>query len=282
MRLYELLAGRTPFAGDSSSDVVAAILEREPDWRALPADTPEHIGRLIRHCLEKDKRLRLRDIGDALPDLAAPWVGPTRATPVTRRAVGGRAAIALVAVALAAGSLATWLFTRPASPGSAIAASQPVRFALPLPAGATRYGSGIEATNVSISPDGSTIAFVAFRPGAPGRIWMRRLDDDVASELPGTDGALSMFWSPDGRTLGFFAGGQLKRLDLPNGTPVKVCDVPINIGLSGTWGRQGDILFAAVGGDRISRVSAAGGEPVDAIVGSHEHGRASAVAQVSA
>jgi Tol biopolymer transport system component len=76
-----------------------------------------------------------------------------------------------------------------------------------------------------------------------------------------------MFWSPDGRTLAFFAGGQLKRLDLPGGTPVKVCDVPVNIGMSGTWGRQGDILFSTVNGDRVSRVSSAGGVPVDVIVG---------------
>jgi len=262
---YELLAGRAAFTGESSSDLVAAILERDPDWRALPADTPAHVRRLIQRCLQKDRRQRVRDIGDALADLSAPSAEPADASAASRRTVGGVPAIALVAVALALGSLATWLLTRGEAPDSLMLSPQSVRFALPVPAG-TRYESGIEATSVSVSPDGSTVAFVAFRPGVPARIWVRPLADEVARELPGTDGALSMFWSPDGRALAFFAGGQLKRLDFPGGTPVKVCDVPVNIGLSGTWGRQGDILFATVGGDRISRVSAAGGVPVDVIV----------------
>jgi Tol biopolymer transport system component len=126
---------------------------------------------------------------------------------------------------------------------------------------------------VSISPDGSTVAFFGVRPGVPSRIWVRPLGDEAAREVPGTDGAQSMFWSPDGRTLAFFAAGQLKRLDLPGGTPVKVCDVPVNIGVSGTWGRQGDILFATVNGDRISRVPAAGGVPVDVLVASQNAAR---------
>ena len=267
--LYELLAGRAAFKGESSSDLVVAILERDPDWGVLPADTPAHVRRLVQRCLEKDRRRRLRDIGDALPELSAPWSDPAGAAPALRRALGSVTAIALIAVSLALGSLATWLLIGGASPGSSALTPLPVRFALPPPAG-SRYGSGIEATSVSVSPDGSTVAFVAFRPGVPSRIWVRPLSDEAASEVPGTDGALSMFWSPDGRTLAFFAGGQLKRLDLPGGTPVKVCDVPVNIGLSGSWGRQGDILFANVNGDRISRVSAAGGVPVDVMVASPE------------
>jgi len=270
--LYELLAGRAAFLGESASDLVAAILERDPDWRALPADTPAQIRRLVQRCLEKDRRQRVRDIGDALADLSAPVSEPADAAPASRRTVGGLPAFALVAGALALGSIATWLLTRGEAPGSPTSSPQSVRFALPAPAGA-RYGAGIEATSVSVSPDGSTVAFVAFRPGVPSRIWVRPLADEVAREVPGTDGAMSMFWSPDGRALAFFAGGQLKRLDLPGGTPVKVCDVPINIGLSGTWGPQGDILFATVSGDRIARVPAAGGVPVDVMVAATDRGQ---------
>jgi serine/threonine protein kinase len=264
--LYELLAGQAAFKGESSSDLVAAILERDPDWRTLPADTPTSLRRLVQRCLEKDRRIRLRDIGDALPELAAPWGDSTPADPASRRAASGVVTIALLAAALATGSLVTWLLTPSVSSGSSAIAPIQVRFALPPPTGA-RYGSGIEATNVSISPDGSTVAFVAFRPGVPARIWVRPLGDETAREVPGTDGAISVFWSPDSRTLGFFEGGQLKRLDLAGGAPVKVCDVPVTIGLSGSWGRQGDILFATINGDRISRVPAAGGVPVDAVVG---------------
>jgi Tol biopolymer transport system component len=104
------------------------------------------------------------------------------------------------------------------------------------------------------------------RAGEPPRIWIRPLGEDTARELPGTDAAISMFWSPDGRSLAFFISGQLKRLDLSGSAAVKICDVPIKIGLSGSWGPDGDILFSTVQGDRISRVSAAGGAPVDVIV----------------
>ncbi len=255
--LYELLAGQAAFKGESSSDLFAAILEREPDWRALPPDTPGALRRLLQRCLEKDRRRRLRDIGDALDDLAAPWDAREATTPAPRRAVGVMT-MALIAAALATGSVATWWILGGAPRGGQDLAPLPIRFALPPPAGAT-YSSGIEAIGVSVSPDGSTVAFVAFGAGGPSKIVLRSLDDETLREVPGTDGAISMFWSPDGQSLGFFVRGQLKRVEMSGGAPVKVCDVPISVGLSGSWGRQGDILFATVQGDRIFRVSAGGG-----------------------
>ncbi|HQX82216.1 MAG TPA: protein kinase, partial [Vicinamibacterales bacterium] len=260
--LYELLAGQAAFKGESSSDLFAAILEREPDWRALPPDTPGALRRLLQRCLEKDRRRRLRDIGDALDDLAAPWDAREATTPAPRRAVGVMT-MALIAAALATGSVATWWILGGAPRGGQDLAPLPIRFALPPPAGAT-YSSGIEAIGVSVSPDGSTVAFVAFGAGGPSKIVLRSLDDETLREVPGTDGAISMFWSPDGRSLGFFVQGQLKRVELAGGAPVKVCDVPVSVGLSGSWGRQGDILFSTVQGDRIFKVPAAGGTPVDA------------------
>jgi serine/threonine protein kinase/Tol biopolymer transport system component len=264
--LYELLAGQTAFKGESHSDLVAAILERDPDWGALPADTPAALRRLLQRCLEKDRRQRLRDIGDALPELAAPH-GESDTRP---RAVGG-VTIALMAAALATGSAATWLM-RGGSQGSPALAPLPVRFALPPPSGA-RFGTGIESTSVSVSPDGSTVAFVAFRTGAPSKILVRSLSDETFREIAGTDGATSMFWSPDGKAMGFFVRGQLKSVDLSGGAPVKVCDVPIGIGLSGSWGREGDILFATVQGERVSRVPAAGGTPVAVLSEAGKGGR---------
>jgi len=266
--LYELLAGGPAFKGASSSDLVAAILERDPDWAALPPDTPAALRRLLKRCLEKDRRSRLRDIGDALSDLSAPWVEVEGGAPAPRRAVSGAAMIALITAALAIGSVVTWWQMRGQGPGPPAVKSLPVRFGLPPPAGA-RYGGPvptIEATTVAVSPDGSTVAFVAARQGELPRIWVRPLSADAARDVPGTEAAISMFWSPDGRSLGFFVSGQLKRLDLSGGAAVKICDVPINIGLSGSWGPDGDIVFATVSGDRISRVSAAGGAPVDVIV----------------
>ncbi|HUR21072.1 MAG TPA: protein kinase [Vicinamibacterales bacterium] len=258
---YEMLAGQAAFKGESYSDLVAAILGRDPDWQALPADTPASLRRLLRRCLEKDRRQRLRDIGDALPELAAPHGENDTSPPPARRAASGLLMVALVAAALATGSVATW-WIRDASKGAPARPPLPVRFVLPPPGGA-RYGTGIESTSVSVSPDGTSVAFVAFRPGVPSKILVRPLSDETLREIPGTDGATSMFWSPDGTALGFFVRGQLKRVDLSGGAPVKVCDVPIAIGLSGSWGREGDILFATVNGERISKVAAAGGAPVE-------------------
>lgn len=269
--LYELLTGRAPFTGESHSDLIAAILDRDPDWRALPADTPLSLRRLLRRCLEKDRRQRLRDIGDALPDLAAPAGEPDVTTPARPRTMGGLMTVALIAAALATGSAVTWLL-RGESQGSPALAPRPVRFALAPPAG-TRYGAGIESTSVSVSPDGSTVGFVSFRTGAASKIVVRTLADETFREIAGTDGASSMFWSPDGKAIGFFVRGQLKSVDLSGGAPVKVCDVPIGIGLSGSWGREGDILFATVQGERISRVPAAGGTPVEVMAESGKGGR---------
>jgi Tol biopolymer transport system component/predicted Ser/Thr protein kinase len=273
--LYELLAGRPPFAGETTSDLTAAILQRDPDWRALPADTPPHLRRLLERCLQKDRRARLRDIGDALHEITSP--GSADAVPTSGAPVGhGRtlqfAIVALVALAL--GGFVMWLMTR----GGESIASAPamVRLELPAPAG-LRFGAGIfeiEVTTIAISPDGSTLAFIASRAGEAPRIWVRPLSDANAREITGTDNAISVFFSPDGQRLGFFAAGQLKSVGVAGGAPLKICDVPLGVGLSGSWGRQGDILFATVQGERISRVPAGGGTPTDAIVGSQETGRA--------
>src|SRR5688572_11428645 len=194
--LYELLAGQPAFKGDSHSDLIAAILGRDPDWQALPADTPVAVRRLLGRCLEKDRRQRLRDIGDALPELSAPHGEPAATTPAARRPVGGVMTMALVAAALATGSAPTWWWMGGVSQEAPAAASLPIRFGLPPPAGA-RFGTGIEYTSVSVSPDGASVAFGAFQTGAPSKILVQPMGDATVREIPGTEGATSMFWSPD-------------------------------------------------------------------------------------
>jgi Tol biopolymer transport system component len=260
--LFELLARRAAFSGETMSDLSAAILEREPDWRALPGDLPPHLGRLVRRCLEKDRSRRLRDIGDALHELTS----PPEVAPATARAVGWAWPVALVGTgALTVGALGIWL-----SGGGAAVSSAPAttRLELSPPAGA-RFGSrlsSIETSIVSVSPDGRTLAFIAMREGGVPRVWLRPLGEAEAREMPATDNAISVFFSPDGQSLAFFADGQLKRMAVAGGAPVKICDVPTRIGLAGSWGREGDILYATVQGERIWRVSARGGDPVDAVV----------------
>ncbi len=272
--LYELLAGRHPFGTATTSDTIVAILGREPDWDALHADTPPGVRSLIRWCLEKDRRRRLRDIGDAIPYLtdASDGAWSASATPAGgSRAIGSRgvsvaATLAFAAAALAVGVMADRLLVRGGGGATPSAGRTPVRFSLPPPAGSW-FGSqlaDIETTRLAFSPDGSQLAFIATGRSGPPQVWVRPLAEDEARPVQGTDGAISVFWSPDGRSLGFFAGGKLKRIDLAGGPAAPICDVPANIGLSGSWGAGGVILFASVQGDGISRVSAVGGTPAPA------------------
>ncbi len=277
--LYELLAGRPAFYAPTVSDTLAAILERDPDWQALPADTPLGVRQLILRCLEKDRRRRLRDIGDALHDLAGSSsdVSPdgarsgivaSSAVPVPR----SRALTAVLAVATVVLSATTlWLLLADRAATSVGGGAGPIRFALPPPAG-VQYGSllpRLEALTMELAPDGSSLAFIATRQGR-SEVWIRPLGDENARAVDGTEGAVSVFWSPDAKALAFFASGQLKRVDLAGGAPVKICDVPRNVGLVGTWSASGDILFASVSGASISRVAAAGGSPTVVVAGSGE------------
>jgi Tol biopolymer transport system component len=172
--------------------------------------------------------------------------------------------VAAVAACIAA---APWL--RPTPPASQ--ALTPIRFSLSPPPGGAFYES-YENTGLSVSPDGSRLAFTArdtaggLRLGftardasGPMRIWMRGVAELDAKPVAGTEGATSLFWSPDGRSLAFFAGEKLRRIDLPSGTPVSICDVREGIGFAGTWGADGRILFSSIEGETLYRVAASGG-----------------------
>ena len=136
----------------------------------------------------------------------------------------------------------------------------PVRFSISPPQG-NQFESDVERTHLAFSPDGSQLAFIAAAPGAARRVWLRSISGVVPRSLAGTEGANSLFWSPDGRSLGFFAGNKLKRLDLPDGAAVPLCDVAEVMGLTGTWGADGEILFAGVEGEAIVGVSTHSGNP---------------------
>ena len=254
--LYEMLTGRPAFAGDTVSDIIAAILEREPDWRALPDAAPPGLPRLARRCLDKDPRRRLRDIGDARLEieetLAAPIGRAGDARTDTRR--GGRAlahmAAGLVSGGIIGALIAARLTTAPV-PQRTVA-----DFPLLLPPDAMLASLDFPAT--TMSPDGSLIAYVATRGGRP-QLFVRRMDNPEPTLLPGTEDAISPFFSPDNRWIGFFAEGKLKKVSVTGGVPVVICDAPIGFG--GSWGRDDVIVFAPASGSSLSRVSAAGGPP---------------------
>lgn len=258
--LYEMLTGKQVFTGETVSDTLAAVIRGEPDWAALPGDTPPSLRRLLRRCLEKDPKQRLRDIGEAriaLEEmLANPGAeaaeAPTAAsapTPAWRRALPWAAAGVLGAALL----LSMWAPWQPATPPA-----PPVR--LKIDAGADARFWLAQGPTAVISPDGAVLAFAAQPPAAQRRVvYVRRMDQLQATALPGTDGARNIFFSPDGQWIAFFADGKLKKVSVTGGAPITLCDAPDDRG--GAWGEDGSIIFAAGNREGLSRVSAGGGSP---------------------
>jgi len=249
--LYEMLTGQRAFHGEDTTDTIVAVLSQEPDWSSLPADTPVPIRRMMRRCLQKDRRRRLDsaaavrlEIDDALSgayDTAVPTVASgTRARAVLPWAVAAASAVVLAAVLLA------WAPWR-----SAPVASE-TRLDVVTP--------GTDAlTSFALSPDGRQIVFAAAGDGGVG-LWLRDLAVATARPLPGTEGATFPFWSPDGRSIGFFAGGAMKRLDLGGGAAQTLARAPV--GRGGAWHEDGTIFFSADQNSPILRVAATGGDPV--------------------
>ena len=258
---YELLTGRPAFARATFSDTITAVLAHEPDWTALPRTTPPYLARLLKRCLEKDSARRQRDIGDARAEIegAEP---PSAERERRNQTLGWRArmAVGVGGGALLAGAFALGIFVRPtASPRAQTTA---VRFSVFPPQGG-RFLHNV-GTFLALSSDGSQLAFVAIAPPNPPQVWLRPISELEARVVPGTEGASSVFWSPDGQSLAFFAGGKLKRIDLPGGPAVPLCDVPEMLHF-GTWGSNGTILFSPFLGTAIFSVPSTGGMP-DAIV----------------
>lgn len=243
--VWELLTGSAIFESPTVSDTLAAVLTRDPEWNVVPA----RFRKLLRLCLTRDPRQRLRHIGDARLFLDEPQVA---AEARARRPWGWIVAAVLAAVAAAA-LRAPW--REPPAPERVFA------FDLVSPPG----GELIVTTGGgAISPDGRTIALVASSGGVP-KLWLRRLDSTVARDLAGTEGAQYPFWSPDNRSLGFFAAGKLKRIDLPEGRIAVLADAVVARG--GTWREDGTIIFAATNYSGLFRVPAGGGAAATVFTG---------------
>jgi serine/threonine protein kinase/Tol biopolymer transport system component len=263
--LHEMATGHRAFSGTSPVSIMSAILTSEPPAiSSLQPMSPVSLDRLVRTCLAKDPddrwqtardvELQLSAIADTAlaPQVAAASPRPSRTRWLPWFVAGAALVIAAVAM-LRKGP-------PPAQP-------QPtIRFSVPPPAnGAFSYH--VEVSFLAVSPDGSQLAYVASDPQGGKRIFLRPLSAREALPIPGTEGANSLFFSPDGRSVAFFAEGKLKRVELSGGAAVSICDVAL-VGpyWSGTWGRGGEILFAGVTRGRgIFSVSAAGGVPAEAI-----------------
>jgi serine/threonine-protein kinase len=255
--LYEALTGRRAFFRGTLSETLAAILEREPDWEALPERVPPRLRALLERCLQKDPRARLRDIGDARLELAACL---SERTPSSGAAVARSARRWLGAVPwVLAGVLATaaiLLFrSTPRMPERETAA----RFEIAMPAGEVFGLNYYPSGNVALSRDGRTLAYVTMKEGVT-RLQVRSLGEIEPRTLRDTEGAYDPFFSPDGEWLGFFALGAMWKIALRGGPRSTICPVP-PVSRGATWMEDGTIVFAPTFSGGLLRVSANGGEP---------------------
>jgi eukaryotic-like serine/threonine-protein kinase len=234
--LYEMLAGKRAFAGESVSDTLATVLKVEPDWSALPAATPVSIGKLLRRCLAKNRKQRLQAIGEARIALENPERDePATASAPSRSRLGLVASIAAVALAIAFAALA-FIDFRETPP-----VAQVVRFQIPLPENSN------SATGAYVSPDGRRIAFPAAGQSDRTVIWIHSLDSLESRPVAGTDGVVSpLIWSPDSRFIAFAAQGKVKKVAASGGPPQTVYDLPPGWRGAG-WSRDGVIVLGVEG-----------------------------------
>ena len=250
--VYEMIAGRRAFGGSTVSEILANVLRSEPEFGGLPDATPDSVRRLLRRCLQKDQKRRLRDIRDARLEIDDATAEKSSDAPQGDRRSARRerlvwAAALALAVSSAAG-LAVWAF-RPAG-----AEAPEVRLDIQPPPGAD--------PSVAISPDGLKIVFAGQKDGV-SRLWLRPLATMTATPLPGTERGSAPFWSPDSRSIAFFADGALKRVDLDGGSP-RSLTAPVPTPTGGAWNADGVLLFGANPSGPLLRLSLNGGDPVPA------------------
>jgi serine/threonine-protein kinase len=251
--VYECLTGRKAFPGETVSDTMAAVLKSEPNWEALPRETPPALRRLLHRCLEKDRERRLRsaadariEIDDAMSEEPAPAIADgTQKRPWLPWLLAALLAVVAVAIGVA------WERSARGSRGQ-LHVAVTLRQALELMPGLN--GDLVAA----LSPDGSRIAFTA-REEDTIHLYLRSLDSPEVVMVPGTESASSPFFSPDGKWVAFFAAGVLKKVSVMGGTPVELCDAPS--GRGGSWSEDGTIVFSPLYTAGLARVPEEGGEP---------------------
>ena len=252
--LYEMLTGRRAFEGEDVSTTLAAVLMKEPEWAALPANTPPALVTLIHRCLDRDPKQRLRDIGEARVLLSNPQTmsgRPFETTAPVTRSGNARAAWIVAAAALIAAAVFGALWRG----GFSNAAPATRVEALIAPPPGFVIGVGF-----ALSPDGRQVVMtVVNQATGVSSLWIRQLSSGAAVALAQTDGGTLPFWSPDGTQIGFFADGKLKRTDLQGSPPQVVCEAPSPRG--GAWGSGNRIVLSAAFNTGLDVVDAGGGTP---------------------
>jgi serine/threonine-protein kinase len=252
--LYEMLSGKRAFAGESVSDTLASVLKVDPDWNALPAETPASIRRLIQRCLTKDRKQRLQAIGEAriAIDEALSGASQESAEPVADgRSMAPWVVAGVLAIALAI-TIVLWAPWRTVPIGEQAPVRLDVDLGPELSLGPLRGGA---MSSVIISPDGTRLAFIASVAGGPLKLFTRRLDQPNANELPGTEGAAFLSFSPDGQWVGFATGKKLSKISVEGGALVPLDDR----GFASSWGEDGNIIFDWGLGHGLMLIPSSGG-----------------------
>ena len=265
--LMECLTGKQEFGGETVSDSIAKVLQKEPTWEVLPKATPLAIQKLLRRCLEKDLGSRLRDIGDAgleIVEASSEPVGVATATPARWQRRIPLAALGLLMI-LGGAPLGPFLWN-------------PEKDSQPPPAAVTRFPIVLAAdeempghASLALSPDGTKLVYAAIRDNTHG-LYLRSLEEQEAKLIPGTEQGWAPFFSPDGQWVGFFSGfqrgtGRLKKWSLLGGEPETICNLVTGQGAS--WGEDDTIIFSDV--DRLWRVSSEEGSPEPVIPEGHQY-----------
>jgi serine/threonine-protein kinase len=253
--LYEMIAGRRGYEAEDVSDTLAAVLTREVDWAALPAGTPPRVRALVRDCLVRDPKQRLRDIGDArraieqvisgAPDVAAP--PPAAAIPAAASSKGRLVPWMIAAIAVLAAAAMAWRQFRPAP---APPAAPVTRARMPL-----KDLSGF----VNVSRDGTKLVYTVSGGPSGFSLALRALDQFEGKLVPGADGALFPLFSPDGQWIAYSGSSQnkIRKIPITGGTSITLCDG--TLGYGGAWGEDDTIVFGGPKG--LLRVPAGGGTP---------------------
>jgi serine/threonine-protein kinase len=265
--LYEVLTGGRAFGGADASETLSGVITNDPDWSALPVNTPALIRRVLRRCLEKDRQRRLADVADARFDIEeALSLRPESNASRHDRLEAWRHRLLWITAATFAVAL-TFVLVFGSRWRTVSRSSSPLRLSadLGIDAAVAAIGGGNDRFSVgpalALSPDGTRLAFVAQkRSDSTRRLYVRHLDRLQTVLMSGTDGASGPFFSPDGQWIAFFTPGKLNKISVRGGAPIVVCDAPA--GRGGDWSEDGQIVFSPdIVGVRLLRVSSSGGVP---------------------
>jgi len=257
--LFEMLAGRRPFEGEEIADVIARVIQSEPDWSLLPDATPHGLRTVLRRCLRKDPHQRVHSIADVRIELeeiqsgaASPLPSQVGKRPAWLAALGG---VAIGAAVTAAAFL--WVNSHDTPPSSP---PPVVRFSVEPPPG-WRLGRtpGTGRLVIALSPDGQKIATLMMTKDGTRRVFVRRFQDTDFRELPGTDGATSVFWAPDSTRLGFLAAQAVHQIDVNGGNARQIA--PLTSGSSGSWSTQDMLAVATTNAGLVHVWPASSGVP---------------------